>query len=304
MAEELLDLYADYLISSFRATTATGLSSLVEGAVSHDQVTRFLASSARTSADLWCLVKPLVRTVQSPSGVLIVDDSIEDKPYTDENEIIAWHWDHSQQRAVKGINFLTALYHVQYQGADVALPVAFELVRKTQLVSDPKTGKPKRKSPTTKNESYRTMLRQCVRNGVEFSYVLNDLWYASAENMKFIRHQLGKDGKDSKARREIHFVMPLKDNRKVALSWADQQAGRYVRVDTLTLEENTVREVYLEAVDFPLLLLKQVFSSKSSKTETVARVCFIWWPVIPPSPMRPSRPSTKDGGRSKSITNP
>ena len=56
MHEELLDLYADYLISSFRATTATGLSQLVAGAVSQDQGTRFLAAKARTSSDLWRLV--------------------------------------------------------------------------------------------------------------------------------------------------------------------------------------------------------------------------------------------------------
>jgi len=32
-------------------------------------------------------VKPLVHQVQSPTAVLIFDDSIEEKPYTDENEI-------------------------------------------------------------------------------------------------------------------------------------------------------------------------------------------------------------------------
>jgi IS4 transposase len=254
---EVLDLYADYLISSFRATTATGLATLLDGALSHDQVTRFLAAEARTSVDLWRVVKPLVRAVQSPAGVLIIDDSIEEKPYTDENEIIAWHWDHSKERAVKGLNFLTALYQVQ----DLSLPVAFEFVRKTATVLDPKTGKLKRKSPTTKNESYRTMLRQCVRNGVEFRYVLNDVWYASAENMKFIKQELGQVGKAGTADKEFDFVMPLKANRKVALSRPEKQQGRYVRVETLALEKDTVREVYLEGVDFPLLLVKQVFTN-------------------------------------------
>ncbi len=72
--QELLDLYSDYLISSFGATTATGLSNLLEGDVSHDQVTRFLASPERNAADLWHIVKPHVRRVQSDAGVLIVDD--------------------------------------------------------------------------------------------------------------------------------------------------------------------------------------------------------------------------------------
>jgi hypothetical protein len=57
------------------------------------------------------VVKPHVRKIESAEGVLIVDDSIAEKPYTDENDIICWHYDHSQQRNVKGINFVTCLYH-------------------------------------------------------------------------------------------------------------------------------------------------------------------------------------------------
>ena len=45
MDNHLLELYSDYLLSSFGATTATGLSALVEGAISHDQVTRFLSAA-------------------------------------------------------------------------------------------------------------------------------------------------------------------------------------------------------------------------------------------------------------------
>jgi hypothetical protein len=128
MTKELLDLYSDYLLSSFGATTATGLSKLLDGAVSHDQVTRFLSEKVKTSSDLWRVVKPLVRQIESEEGVLIFDDSIEEKPYTDENDIICWHYDHTQGRNVKGINFLSALYHSQ----GVSLPIAFHLVAKTE----------------------------------------------------------------------------------------------------------------------------------------------------------------------------
>jgi hypothetical protein len=43
MKREILDLYTDYLISSFGQTTATGLAQLMERAISHDQVTRMLS---------------------------------------------------------------------------------------------------------------------------------------------------------------------------------------------------------------------------------------------------------------------
>ena len=144
---KLLDLYSDYLISAFGQTTATGLSSLVNGEVSHDQVQRFLASEAQTSADLWRVVKPHVREMESAEGVIIVDDSIAEKPYTDENEIVCWHYDPSKQRSVKGSNFVTCLYHSQ----GLSLPVGFEPVRKTERYLDPKDGKEKRCADKTKN---------------------------------------------------------------------------------------------------------------------------------------------------------
>ena len=251
MKNQLLDLYSDYLISSFGATTATGLSGLLDGAVSHDQITRFLSGEPRTSADLWQLVKPYVRQIQSDDGALIVDDSISEKPATDENDLVCWHYDHSQDRQVKGINFLTTLYHNQ----GVSLPVGFTLIAKTEAYLDPKDGKTKRRSPIGKNEYYRTLLQQAVDNQIPFRYVLNDVWYASAENMRFIKQSLHKD-----------FIMPLKANRKVALSLADKQAGKYVRVDTLVWEAKLVREIYLEGIDFPLLLTQQVFVNEDDRS--------------------------------------
>jgi len=77
---ELLDLYSDYLISAFGQTTATGLATLLDGQISHDRVQRFLAGTKRTSSDLWQTVKPHVRAIQHQDGVLILDDSIAEKP--------------------------------------------------------------------------------------------------------------------------------------------------------------------------------------------------------------------------------
>ncbi|MBM3179291.1 MAG: IS701 family transposase, partial [Chloroflexi bacterium] len=45
---KLLDLYSDYLISAFGQTSATGLSSLLNGEVSHDQTQRWLAGEKQT----------------------------------------------------------------------------------------------------------------------------------------------------------------------------------------------------------------------------------------------------------------
>lgn len=256
--KELLDLYSDYLISSFGQTTGTGMAQLLGGSISHDRIQRLLSKQDLTAADLWQVVKPHVRAIQQADGVIIVDDSIAEKPYTDENEIVCWHYDHAQDRQVKGINFLSSLYHTQ----GTSLPVGFRVVAKTEYYTDPKDGKTKRRSPVSKNDHYQALLRQARLNQIPFEFVLNDVWYASADNMLFVKHDL-----------EADFVMPLKANRKVALSAVNKQQGRYVRLDGLTLEAGVVREIYLEGVDFPLALVKQVFANEDGSSGIQYLVC-------------------------------
>jgi hypothetical protein len=245
----LLDLYADYLLCSFGATTATGLSRLIPE-VSHDQVTRFLSQQPLTDKELWKLIKSQVREIESQDAVLIIDDSVEEKPYTDESELICWHYDHCAGRMVKGINLLSALYYSR----DVSLPVAFELVQKTVLTKDEETGREKWTSPLTKNEMARAMIARTKAKQIAFRYVLADVWFASAENMVFIQRQAGKD-----------FVMPLKGNRRVALSDQERNRGRWKALSSLELPEGATRTLYLEGVPFPLLVSRQIFKNEDGR---------------------------------------
>ena len=96
-----------------------------------------MAREISTSADLWQPVKLHVWAIQGEDGVLIIDDSMAEKPYTDENDIICWHYDHAQGRQVKGINFLSALYHTQR----VSLPIGFWAVAKTEHDVEPQDDK-------------------------------------------------------------------------------------------------------------------------------------------------------------------
>ncbi len=233
--KELLDIYSDYLISAFGQTTGTGL----------------LGKERFGAAELWQIVKVYVRQIQQEDGVIIIDDTIAEKPYTDENDIICWHYDHSQDRSVKGINFVTSLYHV----GGYSLPVGFSIVAKTETYMDKKDGKAKRRSPLSKNTMYRELLTAAKRNQIPFRYVLSDVWYSAADNRLFIKHDLDKD-----------LIMPLKTNRKVALSEQAKGDGQWIRLDQLTLEANTCLEIYLESIDFPLVLLKQVFANEDGST--------------------------------------
>src|SRR5512147_1848072 len=217
MNQELLELYTDYLISTFGAATATGLSEMVGGAISHDRVTRFLSKREDTARDLWLQVKQVVREVEHDDAVLIFDDTIQEKPWTDESELICWHFDHCQHRTVKGMNLLNALYH----SGGVSIPVDFRLIRKPLQFCDVATRQVKRASEVTKNQLLQEMLLQCVQNQLKFRYVLMDSWFAAKDNFDLILAQ------------DKHFVAVLKDNRRVALSAVDKQQGRLVRVDSL-----------------------------------------------------------------------
>ncbi len=67
--ENLLDLYTDYLISSFGQTSATGFSRLVDNEIKHDSLTRLLRDADFSSKTLWQTVKPLVRKHQAEIGL-------------------------------------------------------------------------------------------------------------------------------------------------------------------------------------------------------------------------------------------
>lgn len=127
----LLELHADYLISSFGPTTAIGLSRL-------------------------------------ENAVLVIDGSIVHKPHTDPSELIGWHYDHTTGTSVKGtsvksINFLTTLYCT----GEISLPVAFVLVEKDQKFTDKKTGQTKRRATVIKGEINQDRAKGRVRHALD-----------------------------------------------------------------------------------------------------------------------------------------
>jgi hypothetical protein len=130
--ENFVDLYTDYLITSGSYTTATGMGSLLS--IKHDKITQQLSSGKYDSKFLWNYAKPYIQEMKQSKETVILsfDDSIEEKYYTDENELICWHFDHVFNRSVKGGNFLTALVEV----GGMRLPCAVEFVKKDRWETD------------------------------------------------------------------------------------------------------------------------------------------------------------------------
>ena len=224
---------------------------MLDGEFAHDKVTRFLRLQDFGSKALWNYVKKSVRESEASDGVLLLDDSIEEKPYTDENEINCWHYSHAKGDVVKGINILTCM--VRY--GDFSVPVGYEVIKKDVAFCDIETRRARRKSSTTKNELFRKLIAQAVSNHVLFDFVLADNWFGSKANMAYIHNDLQKS-----------FIIGIKSNRTLALSKNDANNGRYTKVRELELEEDIAHTVYLKGLDFPVRLLKKIFKNENGST--------------------------------------
>jgi len=226
--------------------------------ISHDKITRKLSQECYDSKYLWKVVKTYVDELSwgTDPKVLSIDDSIEEKQYTDESELVCWHFDHTFNRPVKGVNFITALLEVK----GMRLPCCVEFIKKDKWETDAKTGKEKRVASKTKNELFREIATICRKN-FRFDYIACDSWFSSSENMRHVKQGPG-----------VNFVMALKSNRKVALSEDDKRKNVYVGIETLQPGQQPV-EIWLEKLDFPLLLTRQVFKNEDDTVGELYLAC-------------------------------
>ena len=248
--KELLDVYIDYLMVSTQVT-ATGLTSLLESNFSHDRISRMLSESYDlfSPQQYWKRIKPLVRKVEDPEGILIVDDFVSEKPHSSENELINFHYSHLRGKPVKGINIVHLQYSVGYEGRQMNFPVGYELVRKTESRPNPDTQELERYSPRDKNEMFRDLLHQAdFMHHIPFRWVMSDTWYANIKNMRQIVQKHKKD-----------FLFGLKSNRKVALSKAQMRRKDFVKLVDLSLQPGEVRQVWLDRLPFPLYVCKEIY---------------------------------------------
>jgi hypothetical protein len=248
-ADKLLDIYTDYLICQNKYSTSTGLSEMLDGELSHDQITRFLNGNNFNSKDLWSYIKPTLRKhEESSGGVLILDDCIEEKPYTDVNDIMCWHYSHSKGTHAKGVNLLSCL--VRY--GDLSFPIGYEIVHKDIRYCEIESKKVKQKASITKNEHFRHLIKQAYRNNVSFDYVLADNWFGAKDNLNYIHQDIKK-----------LFIIGIKSNRTVALSKDHKITGQFQQVKELDMKDGQSIQVWLRSLDFPVTLIKKIFTNEN-----------------------------------------
>jgi len=254
MGRDILEIYSDYLLYSTKQTTATVLSELLDGEISHDKITRFLSSQTMDEKYLWKKVKKLVRTFEDDEACLIIDDTVVEKQCMDENEIISWHYDNKEGRTVKGINLLSAFYSSEKFGQIMRIPIGYRIIEKTEEYKDEKSGEMKRRSSKTKNEMMQEMVWRHIQNQVKFRYILADSWFSSAENMRFVE------------KRKKVFIFELKNNRLITDSEEKRNKGLFERLDEGKVPEGRPVKVWIKDLKFPVLLFRQVFKNKDGTT--------------------------------------
>ncbi len=182
--------FIDFLIATPRQATATEAVRTQPppvdrrvAAAAHDAYTRLLHRLEPDAQALWEEVRLDVRL---GSGMLILDDSILDKPYARKMDLVHHQWSGKHHGVVKGIGLLTLLW----TDGDRNLPCDYRLYDK---VTDGKT----------KNDYFRELLNVAKERGFAPECVLFDGWYSGLENLKHIR-SLG-----------WHWQTRLKTNRRV-----------------------------------------------------------------------------------------
>ena len=162
--------YIHFLIAAQKVFTATEAARCQPGnpdPPAHDAFTRLLRREPPDTEALWEEARTLVEPEQ---GLLVVDDTTLDKPYSKKMELVHRHWSGKHHRVVSGINLCTLLW--SHEGALV--PTDF------RVYDAPHDG-------LTKNDHFRAMLQMAHERCFEPRYVLFDSWYSSLENLKAIR---------------------------------------------------------------------------------------------------------------------
>lgn len=162
--------YIDFLIGTqkvYSCVEAERVQPDETGSLSHDAFTRQLHRLFPSTDRLWLEVRG---HVDVKKGFLICDDSTLDKFYSKKIEMVTRHWSGKHKRVVSGINLITMLW----TDGERYLPVDYRIYNKSS-------------DGMTKNDHFQSMLQKAAERGFTPECVLFDTWYASLENLKFIR---------------------------------------------------------------------------------------------------------------------
>lgn len=180
------DDFINFLIATYQACSCTEASRCLKSeseSIAHDSVKRLLERQSQHTETLYNEARRLIRLDE---GVIVIDDSTLDKPYSHQNELVTRHWSGKHHRVVQGINLISTIW----TDGSAIVPMDF------RIYSPEKDGK-------NKNDHFRDMLIAAKERQFQPNCVIFDSWYSSIENLKLIHAQ------------DWHWCTRLKSNRLV-----------------------------------------------------------------------------------------
>lgn len=189
-----LEHYTAFLLAEARSTSCGRLAEVSGGEFAHDAANRFLHREEFTPKDLFEEVRGQIGLA---GGVLSVDDTVLDKPHSQEGktELVGYFWSGLHGKAVKGINLVT-LFYTDAKG--VRVPVSFRVIDKAE--------------GQTKNTLFREMVEEVLAWGLAPVMVSADSWFSGVENLRFLRDQ------------GLGFAVALEKNRLVSARRGEEVA--------------------------------------------------------------------------------
>ena len=196
-----MDIYTLFLLAESKYPGCTRLAEILEE-MSHDSVNRFLLRERYEPKDLFDEVK---RQINLEDGTLSGDDTVIDKPYSDPKltELISYFWSGKHHRTVKGIQLIT-LDYTEKSGKSIPL---------NYRIYDKQDGK-------TKNDYLREMIVEVLSWGLKPKCVTTDAWYASKDNLKFLKDK------------GLGLMMGVAKNRNVSID-----GRKYTQIQNLDIPD-------------------------------------------------------------------
>lgn len=158
--------YIEYLLSTPFNYTCTNMADHKPN-LSHDVVSDFLRQERIKPADLWAIVRPHLS--DSNQAAIVVDDSVQDKRYSNFIELVKKQYSGNEHGTVKGIGLVNLIHSAGPDGE--FWPIDYRIYH-------PDTdGK-------TKNDHFQEMfLRLLTHKQLQVRRIFFDSWYGSVANL-------------------------------------------------------------------------------------------------------------------------
>lgn len=254
--------YCQFLLSSQVNFTLTHLADHLQE-FSHDTMNRYLSRAEMRPRHLWEKVEPLLE--QHDEAFLLFDDTVLDKRYSTQIELVQFQWSGKEKRTIAGIGLVSCVYVHPVTG--------------TFWVIDYRIYAPARDGKS-KLDHVADMFQSALRRGLRFDTVLMDTWYASKDLLLLFEASHKRFYCPIKADRQVDDSSGQQSyQRAEALSWSchELQHGKRVKLKGMPKDH----KVMLFRVELPTQRTEHIITNDMAQSSTrgAQEVCAVRWKI-------------------------